>query len=295
MITLGADALARFPRFTLYNSPYISHREGRAIDLYPDTETAPSPVAGEVRTTQTMACPSRPYASETDYLIVIDTGDRLARILHVDPAVEPGDTVAIGDPLGRLVRSGYFARWVDNHVHLGFREYGTDPVRASGSLRLGVDVHLGGTAWDGSGTVVETGDTYAILDGPTHPSPGERYVGITDNSGEYLLDGGLPHYENGGVTPIRADPSAMAAREEGGASPGQGALDHTAGSITLLGTRLGPVEGRELHWTDVTVVANGTEITGLSFFLGREEIYAKLITPDVAFTVGDQVDVSLSR
>lgn len=295
MITLGADALARFPRFTLYNSPYISHREGRAIDLYPDTETAPSPVAGGVQTTQTMACPSRPYASDADHLIVIDTGDRLARILHVDPAVEPGDTVAIGDPLGRLVRSGYFARWVDNHVHLGFREYGTDPVRASGSLRLDVDVPLGGVSWDGTGTVVETGDTYAILDGLTHPSPGERYVGITDDTGEYLLDGGLPHYENGGITPIPADPSAVAVREGGGASPRQWAPDHSVESISLLGTQLGPVEGRELHWADVTVVANGTEITGLSFFLGRQDIYAKLITPETTFQVGDQVDVSLGQ
>lgn len=295
MITLGADALARFPRFTLYNSPYISHREGRAIDLYPDTETAPSPVAGVVRTTKTMACPSRPYASDTDHLIVLDTGERLARILHVDPAVEDGDRVTIGDPLGRLVRSGYFARWVDNHVHLGFREYGTDPVRASGSLRLDVDVPLGGVSWEGSGTVVETGETYAILDGPTHPSPGERYVGITDDTGEYILDGGLPHYENGGITPIPADHSAVAVPQDGAVSQRGQNPDHSVESISLLGTRLGPVEGRELHWADVTVVANGTEITGLSFFLGRREIYAKLITPDTAFAVGDQVDVSLER
>lgn len=286
MVTLGTEALSPFPRFTLYNSPYIAHREGRAIDLYPGTETAPSPVAGRVTITKTMACPTRPYAAPNDHLVVIDTGDHLARILHVDPSIEPGQVVAVGDPLGRLIRSGYFARWVDNHVHLGFREYGDDPVRASGSRRLGVDVSLQGVGWDWRGTVVETGETYTILDAPSHPAPGEHYVGITDDSGRVVLDGGLPHYPNGGILPVPTESIRTSASSL--SNP-----DSPAGDVELLGARLGRADGRELPWEGVSVFANGTEITGLSFFLGRDEMYAKLITPDSEFVAGEVVEVEL--
>lgn len=288
MVTLGTDALAPFPRFTRYNSPYTEHREARAIDLYPGTKEAPSPVAGEVVQTKTTACPTRSYAADTDHLIVIDTGEHLARILHVDPAVEPGDVVGLGDPLGTLVRSGYFAPWVDNHVHLGFREYGTDPVRASGSLRLDVAVPIDGVSWDGDGTVVEVGDTYAILDVPEHPTPGESYVGITDDSERFVLDGGLPHYDNGGIIPVSAGSMAFAA---------DGAGDfggESEAEIEFLGTPIGPANGAELPWESVQVFANGTEILGLSLYFGREEIYAKLVCPDGAFDVGEAVEVSLA-
>ena len=288
MVTLGADALSSFPRFTRYNSPYVAHREGRAIDLYPGTEMAPSPVAGEVRDTKTMACPTRPYAEPNDHLIVIDTGEHLARLLHVEPTVEPGDQVAVGDELGRLVRSGYFAPWVDNHVHLGFRAYGADPVRASGSLRIEVETEIDAVPWDGTGTVLETGASYAILDTPAHPAPAERYVGIADDTGRFLLDGGIPHYPNGGIVPV---PSRSTVE-----SPGR-LPDPTAGngSVELLGTTLGHATGQELPWESVRVLANGTEIMGLSFFLGRDAIFAKLICPDTAFSEGEAVSVRLER
>ena len=293
MVTLGLDVLSRFPRFTRYNSPYAAHREGRAIDLYPRTELAPSPVAGTVESTKTTACPSRPYAAPNDHLIVIDTGARLARVLHVEPTVEPGDTVAVGDPLGPMVRSGYFAPWVDNHLHLGFRDYGTDPVRASGSLRLDVDVPVAGVPWDGTGRVVESGETYAILDRPTHPAPGEAYAGIVEDSGTFALDGGLPHYENGGLVPLAAGTDAAgrtartAAALFANGDPGR--------QIRFLGTTLGTASGRELPWAEVSVRANGREITGLSFFFGLETIYAKLICPDVDLEEGARVEVDLTR
>jgi hypothetical protein len=272
MVQLDAAALAPFPRFALYNSPYAAHRAGHAVDLYPGTDLAPSPVAGTVQETRTTTAPSRPYAAENDHLIVIDTGSELARVLHVEPAVEPGDRVDRGDSLGPLVRSGYFAPWVDNHVHLGFREYGTDPVRASGSLSIELTVPVDGIEWDGLGTVAESGDTYAILDQPVHPDPGNSYVGIADDAGTLALDGGLPHYETGGAHPIGST---------GGTE-----------SVSLLGTELGRGTGT-LDWADVRIRANGTEITGLSFLLERDRSGAKLICPDVDFTLGETVRVSI--
>ncbi|WP_135829466.1 hypothetical protein [Halorussus halobius] len=292
MVTVGPNALERFPRFSLYNSPYAAHDEGCAVDLYPhegdwrktgdDGESratrAPSPVAGEVTLTRTVSAPSKPYAVDHDHLIVVDTGEHLARILHVDPGVEPGETVAVGDSLGEMVRSGFFAPWVDNHLHLGFRERDADPVRASGSLPVAVapDDGLVGVAWDGTGTVVARGDTYAVLDAPDHPAPGERFAGIASGGErDRILDGGLPHYDGGGVL---------------GDAVGD---DADRVPVSLAGRRAGVADGRTVAWDDLTVLANGTPITGLSLFVAREALGAKLVCPEVEFAVGEAVSVRL--
>jgi len=294
MVTLPAATLEPFPRFSLYNSPYVAHEEGCAVDLYPQSaestsDDAPSPVAGEIVATRTVSAPSKPYAVEHDYLVVVDTGTHLARILHVEPAVEAGEEVAVGDSLGEMVRSGFFAPWVDNHLHLGFRERDANPYRASGSLPVDVGVAPIGIAWDGTGTVVERGETYAILDAPDHPAPGERFAGIAceggvsaseasrGSSGERIepdgvLDGGLPHYDGGGVL--------------GGGS----------GPVSLAGQRVGAADGRTVAWDEVTVRANGTPITGLSLFCSRRESFgAKLVCPDAEFEVGERVEVTIER
>lgn len=269
-VTLGSSVLDRYPRFSLYNSPYAAHDEGCAIDLYPDgDETAPAPVAGEVLETRTVDAPPRPYAGRHDHLILVDTGSRIARILHVAPAVEPGVVVAAGDQLGTLVRSGFFAPWVDNHVHLGFRDADANPYRASGSLpiELGADVDLRAVPWDGTGTVVETGETYAVLDSPSHPAPGEVFAGIS--GGECVVDGGCPHYEGGG------------------------ALTGTADTVRVAGRRVGTTAGRTVTWDDVAVLADGKPITGLSLFLARDTLGVKLVCPDQSFAVGGHVTVDI--
>ncbi|WP_433625968.1 hypothetical protein [Halomicrococcus sp. NG-SE-24] len=290
MVTLPADALAPFPRFSLYNSPYVSHDEGCAIDLYPGGEAAdadggsrakaaPSPVAGEVVATRTVDAPSKPYAVERDHLIVVDTGDHLARVLHVDPEVAPGDEVRVGDSLGELVRSGFFAPWVGNHVHLGFRERDADPLRASGSLPVDVAVDVDPVTWDGTGRVVSRGETYVVLDAPGHPAPGERFAGIAGtpggadatNGGRGVLDGGLPHYEGGGLLPSGDGP------------------------VSLAGRRVGTANGRTVAWDDVEVRTNGTAITGVSLFVSREAFGAKLVCPDHEFAPGERVEVTVHR
>lgn len=282
MVTVTAAALKPFPRVSRYNSPYPAHDTGSAVDLYPDGDFAPSPVAGEIVETRTVACPSRPYAADHDHLIVVDTGASLARILHVEPTVEPGETVALGESLGPLVRSGYFAPWVDNHVHLGFREYGTNAVRATGSLPLSLDVPIEAVPWDGTGRIVETGDTYAILDTPSHPQPGTGYAGIADDSGQFVLDGGLPHYEWGG---------RLAIDQQGRGATSDGGEDSTP--LSFLGKRLGRPTSEPVQWRNLTVLANNEPVIGLSFFLGRDELYAKVIDRDHSFAGGESVSVTL--
>lgn len=274
-VVLPADVVERYPRFSLYNSPYPAHDHGHAIDLYPGGDVGLSPVSGEVLDTRTVRCPDRPYAVDEDHLVVVDVGEYVARILHVAPAVEPGDRIAVGDPLGRMVRSGFFGRWVDDHVHLEFRDPDLNPYRAAGSLPLDVDVPVRPLDWDGTGTVVETGDSYALLDAPAHP--GDGYAALASDAG-VPLDGGLAHYGAGGL---------LATSE--GAGPA---------TVELLGERVGVADGRDVAWGDVAVLANGERVTGLSLFASRGPTWgAKLVTRlasgDPAFAVGDAVQVSI--
>ncbi|MFC6863565.1 hypothetical protein ACFQGE_08825 [Halomicroarcula sp. GCM10025817] len=272
MVTVPGDVLHRYYRFSLYNSPFAAHDEGCAIDLYPAGSRAPSPVAGEVLETRRVTAPPQPYAAEYDYLILVDTGKYVARLLHVNPSVAAGEAVDVGDDLGELVRAGFFAPWVPNHVHLGFREHDANPYRAAGSLPVDVGVDVEPLAWDGTGTVLEAGETWARLDRPVHPAPGERFVGLATGDGG-VLDGGCPHYERGGV---------LGAGEHGRDRP-----------ISLFGRRVGTAEGRTVVWDDVTVLANGDPVTGLALFCSRDEAGVKLVGEGVDLSVGERVRVSI--
>lgn len=280
MVTLSGDVVGRYERFSLYNSPYPAHDSGRAIDLYPGTNTAKSPVAGEVLATRTVQCPSRPYAVDEDHLILVDCGDVVARVLHVEPSVEPGEFVQTGDELGSTVRSGFFGQWVDDHLHLGFRRHGQDLQRATGSLPLALDMSVEPVRWDGAGEVVETGPTHVSLDTPAAgnvasserlgPGFGSGFTALATDEG-VPLDGGLPHYAGGGVL---------------GDLPGD--------EVSLFGTTVGTVDGRDVSWADVAVTAGGRRATGLSLFASRVPFGAKMVFHEGHdFTVGDTIEVTV--
>lgn len=268
-VTVDPSTLSQYPRFSLYNSPYRAHEAGRAVDLYLDSTrdaVVPSPVAGEVLETVTVDAPDRPHAVARDHLVLVDTGTHVARLLHVDPAVEAGETVAVGDPLGRTLRSGYFAPWVDDHLHLEFRPPDANPYRATGSLRIDVGVDPRPLDWDGRGVVAEAGGTYVVLDSPT----GSGWTGLGCAPGA-VLDGGCPHYA-------------------GGALPG------ADGPVSLRETRVGVAAGRDVAWDDIEVLANGRPVTGLSLFVTREaDRGAKVVCPDHDFAPGDRVEVRVRR
>jgi len=271
-VTVPRGVLRQYYRFSLYNSPFAAHDAGCAIDLYPAGQRAPSPVAGEVLETKAVRAPPKPYAAEQDHLILVETGEHVARLLHVKPSVEPGEQVAIGESLGETVRAGFFAPWVPNHIHLGFREPDANHYRAAGSLPVDVGVDVEPLAWDGTGTVVETGETWARLDSPVHPAPGERFVGLAGSTGANpgVLDGGFPHYDWGGLL------------GRAGAS-----------EATLAGRRVGSVDGRTVAWGDVRVLANGEPVTGIALFCSRDDAGVKLVGEGVDLAVGESVRVTV--
>jgi hypothetical protein len=281
VVSLPAATCARYDRLSAFNSPYPAHDAGRALDLYPGGERAPSPVAGRVRETLATAAPSRPDGEDEDHLVLVDvdreasglgSGDPLvARVLHVDPAVAPGDRVAVGTDLGRLVDSGYFAPWVDPHLHLGVRPPDRDLRRASGSLPVVPAVDPTPLAWDGRGRVVAAGETWVELDAPT--GDGWTALGATGPDGDRVaLDGGLPHYAGGGAV-----------------GPGPD------GPLAALGATVGDRAGRRVAWRDVRVrVAAGgttTPVTGLSLAVARDGRGAKVAAPGHDLAVGGAVRV----
>lgn len=277
MVRLPTAVCQQYVALSRFNSPYPAHERGHAVDLYP-AEGAPSPVAGEVVAHRGVQAPGRAYAETHDHLVVIDTGDYLARLLHIEPTVRVGERVAVGDDLGRLVRSGYFAPWVDNHLHLGFRPPGADAVRASGSLPLELGVGIEPVEWGGTGTVIETGDTYAILDAPGHPVPGDQFAGIaaqhdgSDGAVATALDGGLPHYA------------------------GAGLLGGGDGPVRLLGAVVGDAIGGVVTWADIAIRANGQPVTGLSLAAYRDGLGAKLVSWDgPPAEVGEAIEVAIER
>lgn len=287
-VSLPPTVLARYRRFSSYNSPYPAHDRGHGIDLYPETNVGVSPVAGEVLDTRTVQCPDRSYAVDHDHLILIDTGETVARVLHVDPAVTAGETVAVGDPLGKMVRSGFFGQWVDNHVHLEFRDPEANLYRASGSLPLSVETDVTPAPWDGTGRVVDTGETFAVLDTPENPNSGSfaalaGTVGddsAASGSSAVPLDGGLPHYTGGGRFDVHSTQA-----------------DDTA-DISLLGTHVGTATARTVSWNDVEILANGERVTGLSLFASREsgfgvKIVSRPSADEPSFAVGEAVSVEI--
>ncbi|WP_281195442.1 hypothetical protein [Halorubrum sp. F4] len=283
-IRLPPGIVSRYRRFSRFNSPYPAHDAGHAIDLYPAGEEGISPVSGVVRETHTVGCPDRSYAASEDHLIVVDLDEEwcrrtgaepgtVARVLHVIPSVDPGDRVAVGDSLGPMTRSGFFGRWVDDHVHLGFRSPGANALRASGSLPVDADVSVASVPWDGTGTVVERGPSHVVLDAPTHPAPGQRFAAIASDEG-VPLDGGLAHYAGGGsFTAVDPDDA-----------------------VSLWGTRVGSATDRGIEWEPIDVTVNGTRVTGLSLFAARDGDYgAKVVHPGHEFAVGDAVSVGIER
>lgn len=195
-------------RFAFYNSPYPGHKLSSSLDIFPNLEfgeATVSPVAGEVVRIRKVKAPKGTnfIASKYDVVILIKSKEnptRLVKVLHVDPLIEVGDDVKVGEHLGTLLRSGYFGSHTGAHIHLEVR-LPSDPLRARGGFNLNriFQVKNIKPLEELKGVVKKSlpGRAFVSLYGPPNN-------GVSGAIGDIptLIDGGLPygwvggHYEN---------------------------------------------------------------------------------------------------
>jgi len=130
---------------SFFNSPFYSHKNMTGIDIYPSQLSfggdVHSPVSGTIRKIQSFRGHSTlPNVSKLEYLILVQNDDDpsvYTKILHVKPArsLSQGEHIDIGDKIGEYIRSFFFARWTDPHLHCELRPK-DDTVRARGALQL---------------------------------------------------------------------------------------------------------------------------------------------------------------
>ncbi len=195
-------------RFAFYNSPYPGHKLSSSLDIFPNLDfgkATASPVAGEVIRIRKVKSPKGTnfVASKYDVVILIKSRDnpsRLVKILHVDPLIEVGDYVKVGEDFGILLRSGYFGAHTGAHIHLEVRPP-TDPFRARGGFNLNRIFRVKNTKplEELKGIVKKSlpRRTFVSLYGP----PNNGILGVIGET-PTLIDGGLPygwvggHYES---------------------------------------------------------------------------------------------------
>lgn len=126
-------------KFAFLKSPFAAHTTLSAIDIYSGGtfgDIAPSPVEGEVIDIREYPSPT-PFRDRDfmEYIIAIRQDESVVKILHSKPVVEVGDTVDVGDPLGILIKNGYFYFWNEPPLHVEVRDAG-DYIRASNNNPL---------------------------------------------------------------------------------------------------------------------------------------------------------------
>lgn len=195
-------------RLSFFNSPYHAHFNHQAVDIYPPSGLAASPVAGKIKYIREFNAPAQKqfHSSPKEYLIAVETqasSEYLVRILHVKPSVRVGEEVEVGAPLGKLIRSGYFDFWTDPHMHVEIRP-SRDLLRAKGGVQIFCvkpEGKFGGDspASNFKGKIFSSKPEYVLLDGP-NASIGQ-FTGVPVFVGGKIgvMDGGVPHYGFGGV------------------------------------------------------------------------------------------------
>ncbi len=283
--------------FSLFNSPYYAHTYGGAIDFYvfDEEQVFPCLTPGRVvavRRVRATAIKKFPH-SDVDYMILVrsenDT-DFIIRVMHVKPFVEEGEFLDVGEPLGELLRSGFFDPWTSLHAHVEVKrpDYA---FRARGSLpvELSLDGRVEGCVSEElSFKVVYIDDFFVMTELEKECMRVGKIRGIGVKVGKYagILDCGLPHYRQGGVI-----------------------LPH--GSKVQVGDPVvfgGLVVGRVMGFNQVGVAISlgkvsleceGVRLKGVSAFLSlNDKCMVKLITlkgEETSFMKGERICLKLDE
>ncbi|MFA4955828.1 MAG: hypothetical protein WC556_02495 [Candidatus Methanoperedens sp.] len=125
-------------RFSFLKSPYAAHKTNSAVDIYYGSfgGSAVSPVDGKIIDIRSYDTPT-PFKNidSKEYLIAIEQGDHIIKILHIKPDVLIGEKISRGDRIGTFIKNGYFIFWNDPVMHVEVRKP-HDYLRASNNLKL---------------------------------------------------------------------------------------------------------------------------------------------------------------
>ena len=204
---------------SFFNSPYYSHKNMTGIDIYPghlNYRDALSPVKGticEIKSFQGHS--SLSDASKLEYLILVQNDDDpsvFTKILHVKPthSLSKGEHIDIGDKIGEYIRSFFFARWTDPHLHCELRPK-DDAVRARGALQLNlfqpIEKHRKISETPLEAKLVKYTPNALFLEVNEDAFSKKNLIGLKvsiEKMGENVLfsgiiDAGIPHFGHGGI------------------------------------------------------------------------------------------------
>jgi hypothetical protein len=127
-----------YSRFSFLKSPYAAHKTNSAVDIYYGSfgGEAVSPVDGKIIDIRSYDTPT-PFKNidSKEYLIAIEQGDHVIKIIHIEPDVSIGEEILRGDRIGTFIKNGYFIFWNDPVMHVEVRKP-HDYLRASNNLNL---------------------------------------------------------------------------------------------------------------------------------------------------------------
>ncbi|MCX8169417.1 MAG: hypothetical protein N3E39_04375 [Candidatus Methanomethylicia archaeon] len=192
--------------FSFFNSPYPAHKSTTAIDIYYTCNEGLMPLdEGIVLEVKRFECPiKRIDASNIDYLILVKVSSGVVlKILHVKPTVKPGERIYLGDPLGKMIISGFFSPWSDLHMHLEVRDI-RDPYRALGAFELDISKTVNSLInpiynVDMLFYVEDVYRNYVWLKPSNIVNGFQCGLALMIDKNIFWVDGGIPHYGYGSI------------------------------------------------------------------------------------------------
>ncbi len=305
-----------------HTSPYPVHVQDGAVDIFPGRNfTAPalSPVSGKVVFIEKnkVGVARHFQADPYDYIIAVEQNGICVRMLHVEPEIEEGDEIDIGNRLGRYLRSPLLPFWSYPHIHAEVKDCG-DTKSPLDAFPLNL---VGSGAFKGSpkeefveldAEVVLATNDYLIV-APSMNIFGSigKYHGLAVNVGREfaLLDAQVPWNCYGGL--LLSEDSTVSAGKEvklGGISLGKVMKSRENIATYALGGELGDGIDRYskgLQYKDVgrfnvpykRIKVNGEVFLGISTSLSLAENRTLKLVPTEpiknAYEVGELVSIEL--
>ncbi len=273
-------------RYAFYNSPYPSHKENASVDIYPDDGfggEAQSPVDGEIVLIRRVKAPAGHgfVASDHDTVMLIKNSDNpetVTKLLHIDPLLDVGVKVSVGEPVGTTLRSGYYGWGTSPHIHVDVRSP-DDPIRARGGYSLNmIEAPSPKPLEEIVGEVTHIQPEFALM------RLEKDAIGLagTVNGEPAILDGGIPYY--GWLGAHLSEP------------PASGTIELTSvpiADITQSFKHSCKAECRNFHFT-----ANKKPIMGISLTLWPNHSPLVKLYPSkiggLGLNLGDSVEVELT-